>query len=153
MAFTPTDYLRLKIANWFAENQRNIARFRAAARTNGSRKNLRRCRQRLALGPEIEERICKRSGLSLLLSLPGDSARTATRNFLSALALIAATLEKLRSKFATSSAPKSAKPKSRQRRAARQLGHAHSASPVACEQICGLARPGALEYARCLRKR
>jgi len=41
----------LKIANWFAENQRNIARFRAAAAQMAVGKNLRRCRQRLASWP------------------------------------------------------------------------------------------------------
>jgi len=52
----------LKIANWFAENQRNIGRFPRSRRPNGRRKDFRRLGNASHLGPEMEERICKRLG-------------------------------------------------------------------------------------------
>ena len=53
----------LKIANWFAENQRNIERFRDAAAQMAVGKISGAVGNASHLGPEIEERICKRLGL------------------------------------------------------------------------------------------
>src|SRR5438128_7573689 len=54
----------LKIANWFSENQRNIARFRDAAAQMAVGKISGAVGNASHLGPEIEGRICKRLGLS-----------------------------------------------------------------------------------------
>jgi len=54
----------LKIANWFAENQRNIARFRDAAQQMAVGKISGAVGNASHLGPEIEERICARLGLT-----------------------------------------------------------------------------------------
>ncbi len=54
----------LKIANWFAENQRNIARFREAAAQMAVGKISGAVGNASHLGPDIEEKICKRLGLS-----------------------------------------------------------------------------------------
>src|SRR5256886_10008655 len=51
----------LKIANWFSENQRNIARFRDAAAQMAVGKISGAVGTASHLGTEIEERICKRS--------------------------------------------------------------------------------------------
>src|SRR5215468_7951458 len=48
----------LKIANWFAENQRNIARFREAAHGVAFGKISGAVGNAAHLGPEIEEKIC-----------------------------------------------------------------------------------------------
>ena len=57
----------LKIANWFAENQRNIARFRDAAAQMAVGKISGAVGNASHLGPEIEERICKKLGLQPVL--------------------------------------------------------------------------------------
>src|SRR6267378_3311817 len=54
----------LKIANWFSENQRNIARFRDAAGQMAVGKISGAVGNASHLGTEIEERICKRLGLT-----------------------------------------------------------------------------------------
>src|SRR5229473_3497742 len=56
----------LKIANWFSENQRNIARFREAAAQMAVGKISGAVGNASHLGPEMEERICKRLGLSVV---------------------------------------------------------------------------------------
>jgi len=55
----------LKIANWFAENQRNIARFRDAAHTMEFGKISGAVGNASHLGPEIEEKICQKLGLQV----------------------------------------------------------------------------------------
>src|ERR1700720_999643 len=56
----------LKIANWFSENQRNIGRFRAAAMQMAVGKISGAVGNASHLGPVIEERICKKLGLSVV---------------------------------------------------------------------------------------
>src|SRR5467141_1537784 len=56
----------LKIANWFAENQRNIGRFREAAAQMAVGKISGAVGNASHLGTEMEERICKRLGLSVV---------------------------------------------------------------------------------------
>src|SRR3981189_2300265 len=55
----------LKIANWFAENQRNIKRFRDAAAQMAIGKISGAVGNASHLGPEMEARICKRLGLAV----------------------------------------------------------------------------------------
>ncbi len=85
----------LKIANWFAENQRNIARFRDAAAQMAVGKISGAVGNASHLGPEMEERICKRLGLNVAPVASQVIQRDRHAQFLSALALIAATLEKI----------------------------------------------------------
>src|SRR5258705_12361837 len=55
----------LKIANWFAENQRNIERFADAAAQMRVGKISGAVGNASHLGPETEERICQRLGLNV----------------------------------------------------------------------------------------
>jgi len=55
----------LKIANWFSENQRNIKRLRDAAAQMAVGKISGAVGNASHLGPEMEERICKRLGLGV----------------------------------------------------------------------------------------
>src|ERR1700722_16065990 len=55
----------LKLANWFAENQRNIERFRDAADQLAVGKISGAVGNAAHLGPAMEERICQRLGLSV----------------------------------------------------------------------------------------
>ena len=131
----------LKIANWFAENQRNIERFREAARGIAFGKISGAVGNSAHLGPEIEEKICKRLGLQVTPVASQVIQRDRHAHYVSALALIAATLEKIAWKSGTCSGPRCARPKSTSR--GEQRGSSampHKRNPVTAEQISGLAR-------------
>jgi len=131
----------LKIANWFAENQRNIERFREAARGVAFGKISGAVGNAAHLGPEIEEKICARLGLTVTPVATQVIQRDRHAHYLSALALIAATLEKIALEI-----------RHLQRTEVREVEEhfggeqrgssamPHKRNPVTCEQICGLAR-------------
>src|SRR5260370_42129502 len=85
----------LKIANWFAENERNQERFRDAAAQMAVGKISGAVGNASHLGPEMEERICQRLGLNVAPVTSQVIQRDRHAHYLSALALIAATLEKI----------------------------------------------------------
>jgi adenylosuccinate lyase len=131
----------LKIANWFAENQRNISRFRAAAAGMRFGKISGAVGNASHLGTEIEEQICERLGLRVSTVTSQVIPRDRHAQYLSTLALIAAELEQIaletrhlqwtevreaEEHFGTEQRGSSAMP--------------HKRNPVTCEQICGLAR-------------
>jgi adenylosuccinate lyase len=131
----------LKIANWFAENQRNIARFRAAAAQMAVGKISGAVGNAAHLGPEMEERICKRLGLSVAPVASQVIQRDRHAQYLSALALIAATLEKIALEIRhlqRTEVREAEEPFSGEQRGSSAMPHKRN--PVTCEQICGLAR-------------
>src|SRR3989441_7900236 len=131
----------LKIANWFAENQRNIARFRAAAAQMAVGKISGAVGNASHLGPEIEEHVCKRLGLSVAPVASQVIQRDRHAQYLSALALIAATLEKIALEIRPLQRPEvreAEEPFSGDQRGSSAMPHKRN--PVSCEQICGLAR-------------
>src|SRR6202011_830102 len=85
----------LKIANWFSENQRNIKRLRDAAAQMAVGKISGAVGNASHLGPEMEARICKRLGLAVASVTSQVIQRDRHAQYVSALALIAATLEKI----------------------------------------------------------
>src|SRR6059036_85952 len=131
----------LKIANWFAENQRNIARFRGAAAQMAIGKISGAVGNASHLGPEMEERICKRLGLSVAPVASQVIQRDRHAQYLSALALIAATLEKIALEIRhlqRTEVREAEEPFSSEQRGSSAMPHKRN--PVTCEQICGLAR-------------
>lgn len=131
----------LKIANWFAENQRNIARFREAARVMEFGKISGAVGNASHLGTEIEEKICKKLGLRVTPVASQVIQRDRHAQYLSVLALIAATCEKIAMEI-----------RHLQRTEVREVEEhfgneqrgssamPHKRNPVTAEQICGLAR-------------
>src|SRR6266852_5843267 len=131
----------LKIANWFAENQRNIARFRDAAAQMAVGKISGAVGNVSHLGPEIEERICERLGLKVVPVSSQVIQRDRHAHYMSSLALIAATLEKIALEIRhlqRTEVREVAEPFGGEQRGSSAMPHKRN--PVASEQICGLAR-------------
>jgi len=131
----------LKIANWFAENQRNISRFREAAHSMEHGKISGAVGNASHLGPEIEEKICKRLGLEATRIATQVIQRDRHAHYLSSLALIAATLEKIALEIRH--LQRTEVREAEEFFGGEQRGSSampHKRNPVNCEQMCGLAR-------------
>ena len=131
----------LKIANWFAENQRNIARFRDAAEQLAVGKVSGAVGNASHLGPEMEERICRRLGLKVAPVASQVIQRDRHAHYLSSLALIAAMLEKIALEIRhlqRTEVREVEEPFGGEQRGSSAMPHKRN--PVTCEQVCGLAR-------------
>jgi adenylosuccinate lyase len=131
----------LKIANWFSENQRNINRFRQAAGEIAFGKISGAVGNAAHLGTEIEEKICQRLGLAVTRIASQVISRDRHAHYLSALAMIAASLEKIALEIRH--LQRTEVREAEENFASEQRGSSsmpHKRNPVNCEQICGLAR-------------
>ena len=131
----------LKVANWFSENQRNIARFREAAAQMAVGKISGAVGNASHLGPQIEERICTRLGLKVAPVTSQVIERDRHAHYLSSLALIAATLERIALEIRhlqRTEVREAEEPFGGEQRGSSAMPHKRN--PVTCEQICGLAR-------------
>jgi adenylosuccinate lyase len=131
----------LKIANWFAENQRNIGRLRDAAAQMAIGKISGAVGNASHLGPDIEARICKRLGLNVAPVASQVIQRDRHAQFVSTLALIAATLEKISTEIRhlqRTEVREVEEPFGGEQRGSSAMPHKRN--PVSCEQISGLAR-------------
>jgi len=131
----------LKIANWYAENQRNIGRFEDAAAQMRVGKISGAVGNASHLGPDIEERICQRLGLSVAPVASQVIQRDRHAHYLSTLAIIAATLEKVAIEIRhlqRTEVREAEEPFGGEQRGSSAMPHKRN--PVVCEQISGLAR-------------
>ncbi len=131
----------LKMANWYAEVNRHLTRFRDAAEQIRVGKISGAVGTFAHISPQAEERICEKLGLEAAPISSQVIQRDRHAHYLCVLGLIAATLEKIaleirhlqrtevreaQEYFSKSQKGSSAMP--------------HKKNPITCEQICGLAR-------------
>jgi len=130
-----------KLANWYSETQRNIARFAAAAEEMRVGKLSGAVGIFAHLTPEIEEKICARLGLKAADVSSQVIQRDRHANYLATLAVIASTLDMMATEI-----------RHLQRTEVREVEEffsekqkgssamPHKRNPITCEQISGLAR-------------
>jgi adenylosuccinate lyase len=131
----------LKLAIWYEEAGRNLARLRAAADDLRVGKVSGAVGTFAHIGPEVEELICRKLGLKPAPVASQVIQRDRHAHYLAVLAVITASLEKIALEvrhlqrtevreaeefFAKGQKGSSAMP--------------HKRNPITCEQICGLAR-------------
>jgi adenylosuccinate lyase len=130
-----------KLANWYSEVQRDIARFERAAENMRVGKFSGAVGTFAHLSPELEEKMCSRLGLKAAAISSQVIQRDRHADYLATLAVIACTLDKIATEirhlqrteireveeyFSEKQKGSSAMP--------------HKRNPVTCEQISGLAR-------------
>jgi len=131
----------LKLALWYDEMKRDLARLNAAAEDLRVGKISGAVGVFGHIGPEAEEKICARLGLKPAAIASQVIARDRHAAWISALAILTATLEKIaleirhlqRTEVREVEEPFSAGQKG-------SSAMPHKRNPVTCEQICGLAR-------------
>src|SRR5713226_4873735 len=131
----------LKLALWYDELRRNLERFERAAQEIRVGKISGAVGTFGHIGPEAEERICLRLGLRPAPIASQVISRDLHANYVAALALIAATLEKI--SLEIRHLQRTEVREAEEPFAAGQKGSSampHKQNPVTCEQIGGLAR-------------
>jgi len=131
----------LKVANWYAENRRDAARFETAAREMAVGKISGAVGTCTHLGPEIEHKICHRLGLATAPISTQVIGRDRHAQYLSALAIVAATLENVALEIRhlqRTEVREVEEPFGGEQRGSSAMPHKRN--PVSSEQICGLAR-------------
>jgi adenylosuccinate lyase len=131
----------LKIANWYAENRRDVERFEMAARQMSVGKVSGAVGTCTHLGPEIEQRICQRLGLAVAPITSQVIERDRHAQYVSTLAIIAASLERVALEIRhlqRTEVREVEEPFGGEQRGSSAMPHKRN--PVSSEQICGLAR-------------
>ena len=131
----------LKIANWYDENRRDLARFREARKEMAVGKIAGAVGTCAHLGPEIEQKICRRLGLGVAPISSQVIERDRHAHYLATLAIVAASLERIALEIRhlqRTEVREAEEPFGGGQRGSSAMPHKRN--PVGCEQICGLAR-------------
>jgi adenylosuccinate lyase len=130
-----------KLANWYSETQRNIARFQRAAEEMRVGKLSGAVGTLAHLEPELEEKICVRLGLTAAAVSSQVIQRDRHANYMATLAVIASTLDKVATEIRH--LQRTEVREAEEFFSEKQKGSSampHKRNPVTCEQISGLAR-------------
>jgi len=131
----------LKLANWYSETERNIARFERAAEEMRVGKLSGAVGTFAHLEPEYEVQICERLGLKAADISSQVIQRDRHANYVSTLAVITATLDKIATEIRH--LQRTEVREAEEFFSEKQKGSSampHKRNPVTCEQISGLAR-------------
>jgi adenylosuccinate lyase len=131
----------LKLANWYSEVQRDIARFADAAEGMRIGKFSGAVGTFAHLSPELEEKMCARLGLKAAAISSQVIQRDRHAHYLATLAVIACTLDKIATEIRH--LQRTEVREAEEYFSEKQKGSSampHKRNPVTCEQICGLAR-------------
>ena len=130
-----------KLANWYSETQRNIARFMAAAEDMRVGKFSGAVGIFAHLTPELEEKICARLGLNAAAISSQVIQRDRHAHYLGTLAVIASTLDKIATEVRH--LQRTEVGEAEEFFSEKQKGSSampHKRNPVTAEQISGLSR-------------
>jgi len=131
----------LKLANWYAEMLRNIARFERAAEEMRVGKLSGAVGNFAHLEPKLEEKICHRLGLEPASISSQVIQRDRHANYVATLAVITATLDMIATEIRH--LQRTEVREAEEYFSEKQKGSSampHKRNPVTCEQISGLAR-------------
>ena len=131
----------LKLANWYSEMQRNIARFEHAAEDMRVGKLSGAVGSFGHLDPEYEEKICERLGLKSAAVSTQVIQRDRHAAYIATLAVITSTLDKIATEIRH--LQRTEVREAEEYFSEKQKGSSampHKRNPITCEQISGLAR-------------
>src|SRR6185503_11560746 len=131
----------LKLANWYSEVQRDLARFEDATEEMRIGKFSGAVGTFAHLSPELEEKMCARLGLKAAAISSQVIQRDRHAHYLATLAVIACTLDKICTEIRH--LQRTEVREAEEYFSEKQKGSSampHKRNPVTCEQICGLAR-------------
>ncbi|HKW68205.1 MAG TPA: adenylosuccinate lyase [Terriglobales bacterium] len=131
----------LKLANWYDEAQRDLARFERAAEEMRVGKFSGAVGNFAHLDPELEEKICARLGLKAAPITSQVIQRDLHANYMATLAVVACTLDKIATEIRH--LQRTEVREAEEYFSEKQKGSSampHKRNPVTCEQISGLAR-------------
>lgn len=130
-----------KLANWYSEVQRDIARFERAAEDMRVGKFSGAVGTLAHLSPELEEKICARLGLEAAAVSSQVIQRDRHASYCAVMAVIACTLDKIATEIRH--LQRTEVREAEEYFSEKQKGSSampHKRNPVTCEQISGLAR-------------
>ena len=130
-----------KIANWYSETERNIARFKAAAEDLRVGKFSGAVGTFAHLTPELEEKMCARLGLKAAPVSSQVIQRDRHAHYLATLATVASTLDEIATEIRH--LQRTEVREAEEYFSEKQKGSSampHKRNPVTCEQISGLSR-------------